>query len=49
MPDDRNQPNQHTDDSLMERFDEEKLRRFSARYRSQSRSRREKKPETGSP
>ena len=25
------------------------LRRFSARYRSQSRSRREKKPETGSP
>jgi len=29
MPDD--QPKQHTDDSLMERFDEEKLRRFSAR------------------
>lgn len=31
MADDQRQPNHHTDDSLMERFDEEKLRRFSAR------------------
>jgi lysophospholipase L1-like esterase len=31
MPDRQPAPKHHTDDSLMERFDEEKLRRFSAR------------------
>ncbi len=31
MPEPQPAPKQHTDDSLMERFDEEKLRRFSAR------------------